>query len=408
MTAFQPYYIPQYRTTTLDLVGGMTNATTAGIKLATIPSDLDITKPGILAFTYSNPIDASLIEWITYTSIDGTNVLQGVTRGAEGWGAKSHDNGCTIGFVFSKSHVNEIMDALTGVTTGVILNIPSLTTPKITTSINDANGNEVIKTPATGSAVNEITVTNAATNGTPTISATGGDTDISLDIVSKGAGVIKFNSKAVSGFDGWTPVTDSWTYASASTINVPSGAAAIYGKGDRIRFKQGAGYKYFVIVAVTDTLLTVAINTDYTVATPTAITDIAYSHQISPIGFPQWFTAATPTFAVSEFDNGSGGQPTTTSCRMSINGNICTLKWCGSGTKATTDTYVLISAHTFPTPANMSQYQCMGVGHVGLTGVYYPWNVMYNSAASIYLITQANINDNTTITIASFVLSYEF
>lgn len=62
----------------------------------------------------------------------------------------------------------------------------TLTTPKVVTSINDANGNEVIKTPATASAVNEITVTNAATGNAPTISATGDDTDIDLKLAAKG------------------------------------------------------------------------------------------------------------------------------------------------------------------------------------------------------------------------------
>lgn len=70
----------------------------------------------------------------------------------------------------------------------------TLTTPKITTSINDANGNEVIKTPATTSAVNEITVTNSATGVYPQISATGDDANIGLRIVSKGTEVIKLKS----------------------------------------------------------------------------------------------------------------------------------------------------------------------------------------------------------------------
>lgn len=68
---------------------------------------------------------------------------------------------------------------------------PTITTPSIVTSINDTNGNEVIKTPATSSAVNEITVTNAATGVSPNISATGGDTNIYLDTKGKGnAGVL--------------------------------------------------------------------------------------------------------------------------------------------------------------------------------------------------------------------------
>lgn len=60
------------------------------------------------------------------------------------------------------------------------------TRPKIVTSIDDANGNEVIKTPATSSAVNEITVTNAAAGSNPSISASGGDSAIHLNLQGKG------------------------------------------------------------------------------------------------------------------------------------------------------------------------------------------------------------------------------
>lgn len=123
MAAFQPYIVPQYRTTTLNVVGGIDNSQTTAIKLTAIPSDVTITDPGIVCITYANPIDTATAEWITYTSIDGTNVLQGVTRGAEGWSAKAHLNGATVAWVFSKSHVNQIMDALRGTTTGISLNL---------------------------------------------------------------------------------------------------------------------------------------------------------------------------------------------------------------------------------------------------------------------------------------------
>lgn len=66
----------------------------------------------------------------------------------------------------------------------------ALTTPKIITSINDVNGNEMLSLTATGSAVNNIALTNAATGGTPTIAAVGSDADVSIDLQPKGAGVI--------------------------------------------------------------------------------------------------------------------------------------------------------------------------------------------------------------------------
>ena len=64
----------------------------------------------------------------------------------------------------------------------------SMTSPKIITAINDTNANELIKFTATGSAVNEITVANAATGNAPTISATGGDTDVGITLTPKGIG----------------------------------------------------------------------------------------------------------------------------------------------------------------------------------------------------------------------------
>lgn len=70
----------------------------------------------------------------------------------------------------------------------------TLTAPKFATAgeIDDANGAELIKFPATvASAVNEITVSNAATAGTPSISATGDDTNINLNLVAKGSGTVQ-------------------------------------------------------------------------------------------------------------------------------------------------------------------------------------------------------------------------
>ena len=69
---------------------------------------------------------------------------------------------------------------------GTMITSLPLTTPNITTSINDSAGNEIIITPATASAVNEITVTNAATATDPRISASGGDTAINLNLRGKG------------------------------------------------------------------------------------------------------------------------------------------------------------------------------------------------------------------------------
>jgi hypothetical protein len=62
-------------------------------------------------------------------------------------------------------------------------------------SIQDDSNNEYIKVAKTGSAVNEFTVTNAATGNAPNLSATGDDTNIDLNLTPKGYGRATFNGQ---------------------------------------------------------------------------------------------------------------------------------------------------------------------------------------------------------------------
>ena len=142
--------------------------------------------------------------------------------------------------------------------------------------------------------------------------------------------------------DGWIPGTGTWTYATATTITVPSGAAAIYGIGDKIRFQNNDSgtYLYAYIVTVADTLLTVKGG-----AVPSAtLTDTYYSKAANPLGFPHWF-AWTVTRSVS-----GGTAPSYTSVdlsRFEIKGRTvhCQITWvnltggtAGAGTNALTFT----------------------------------------------------------------------
>lgn len=93
---------------------------------------------------------------------------------------------------------------------------------------------------------------------------------------------------SVVGNEGWLPVGDTWTRASASAFTVPTGAGLTYEKGDFIRWKQGAGFKYGVISVVAASQITILVNTDYTI-TVGSITDISYSRVLKPFGWPDWF-----------------------------------------------------------------------------------------------------------------------
>lgn len=58
--------------------------------------------------------------------------------------------------------------------------------------LSDANDNELLKFGTTASAINEITITNAATGNNPKISATGGNSNIGISYQTKGAGFHTF------------------------------------------------------------------------------------------------------------------------------------------------------------------------------------------------------------------------
>jgi hypothetical protein len=99
------------------------------------------------------------------------------------------------------------------------------------------------------------------------------------------------------GLDGWIPAEETWSYASATTITVPSGAASRYQKGDKIKITNNSATKYFYIVGVADTVLTVTGGSDYTVH-DSAITNPFFSKIENPQGFPHWFNY-TPSYSAS-------------------------------------------------------------------------------------------------------------
>tara|TARA_Y100001938_G_scaffold117394_1_gene161894 strand:- start:433 stop:2643 length:2211 start_codon:yes stop_codon:yes gene_type:complete len=110
----------------------------------------------------------------------------------------------------------------------------TLTAPKFADGgfIADANGNELIKLETTSSAVNELSVTNAAAGNAITLSATGGDTNIDIDLTPKGSGEINiaagnlnYGGTAVTSTGAELNILDGVT-ATASELNILDGVTA--------------------------------------------------------------------------------------------------------------------------------------------------------------------------------------
>jgi hypothetical protein len=115
--------------------------------------------------------------------------------------------------------------SLTGVQTltNKTLTSPTINDP-IINEINDSNGNEEIIFTTTASAVNEITIANAATGNSPNISVTGDDTNIGLSVSTKGTGLILFNDGAYNADATLTDgATITWDVGSSPVAKVTLG-----------------------------------------------------------------------------------------------------------------------------------------------------------------------------------------
>jgi hypothetical protein len=86
-----------------------------------------------------------------------------------------------------------------------------------TNFIGDESGNEQVKFATTASAVNELTVTNAATGNAPSVSATGGDTNIDLNLTPKGIGRTTLNG--MGKIQALTEKVTTSATAATGTIN---------------------------------------------------------------------------------------------------------------------------------------------------------------------------------------------
>ena len=154
----------------IDLTGALT-----GARNVTIPIDVQ------QMYVLKNSTTGS--QAVTFKYVSGTGSSVAFTGGdtsskiVYGTGSGSNPNIIDLGFVTT-----------TGTQT---LTNKTLTSPKIGTSILDTNGLQLALLTATSSAVNEITLANAATGNNPTITASGDDSNIGIALQTKGTGVIQ-------------------------------------------------------------------------------------------------------------------------------------------------------------------------------------------------------------------------
>ena len=158
----------------IELTGTIT-----GNRIITIPVDIE------RMYIIRNSTSGAFTVEFKYVSGSGSSFTFAATdKGTRMLYAKGDD-------VTNPNIIDVGMVDLTGVQT---LTNKTLTSPAIGTSVLDTGGNELLKLTATGSAVNELTLANAATGNNPTFTATGGDDNVGIDLTPKGLGAVKLTS----------------------------------------------------------------------------------------------------------------------------------------------------------------------------------------------------------------------
>jgi len=157
-------------------------------------------------------------ETLQIKAVSGSGATVTWATDNKGWKLIYVDGVATNTGVFEATvgEANEV--TLTGTQT---LTNKTLTSPKIGTNILDTNGNELLNLTATGSAVNELTLANAASGAGPILSATG-ETNVDINLNPKGTGVLKSATAAVK-IAGKETI---WVPASAMYGNTTNGAEA--------------------------------------------------------------------------------------------------------------------------------------------------------------------------------------
>jgi hypothetical protein len=177
--------------------------------IGTITGNQTVTIPNSIEKTYIISNGTTGAFTVEFKTVSGTGVTFGAT-----------DKSTKTLFADGTNIVDTGTVSLTGVQT---LTNKTLTAP-ILDEINDSNGNEEIIFTTTASAVNEITIANAATSNSPNISVTGDDTNIGLSVSTKGTGLILFNDGAYNADATLTDgATITWDVGSSPVAKVTLG-----------------------------------------------------------------------------------------------------------------------------------------------------------------------------------------
>ncbi len=230
-------------------------------------------------------------------------------------------------------------DKIEAATTDTLSN-KTLTAPKFVDGgfVADANGNELIKLQTTGSAVNELEVTNSATGDAVIIGSSGDDTNIDLELTPKGSGEVKiaagnFNYASIaitaSGaeinkLDGVTATSTEFNYLDITTLGTTEASKVVTADANGVvKFDNGIQEESTAVTSSSNAATlnlrdgtvfthTLSENVTYTFSNPAAsgyasfftlkVTQDSSARTITWPGSVDWAGATAPTISTGSGD----------------------------------------------------------------------------------------------------------
>lgn len=160
--------------------------------------------------------------------------------------------------------------------------------------------------------------------------------------------VTALDEQLTNSQNGWYAIADRFTYSAANTIFVGVNAGERYQIGDYL-WMQNDGNKYFNIIAVGSTTITVTGGTSFVLANA-EISDVYISRAQNPFGHPQWYSWTPSAYTASGLM--TWGTVTPTDSRFCICGRNVLLEGRYLGTTAGVANNKLIINGLPVTPAN--------------------------------------------------------
>ena len=182
-------------TTTSGIVGaGDTSVTLSSVTNLATDTAIDMVIDRVDATGAKTPAKREYVKGIISGS-QITNLVRGIGNST----AQAHIAGSVIEQVWDQNTWNDAVD-------GILVNHDQSGNHK---SLTDTNGNSIVALSPTSSAVNQVTVANAITGSGPTISATGTDANVNLNLTPKGTGIVNVTGGlSVAGpYSGWSALT---------------------------------------------------------------------------------------------------------------------------------------------------------------------------------------------------------